>query len=927
MRGTLRAGRLAVLAVAVLALLVASGAGAQGGEAGEGSSVVEVVVADRAELDRLVGEGFDLDHSLKHTDDGIVVNAVVTPSERRELETLGFTIGATVQSAADLDQVLAERNAVKAAKARSAGLQLQLLEAENENLKVLRADWFTSLGTPQLSVEALHVDGASSSVTLQLEWDSGPGTPMGSGGSISLQRFVDAGVYMYHRRQTSAPVQPDLVRVTASTGDVVTAKVTEWLPPDDSPTRPRFEDFVDNYMDPTELHERINQLAAEFPELAEVRDLPFDTNGYRRKAQTILEPPGTRLVVDAPSPAAGTYGAVEASFGPDAPVAGVAGSVALVSDGSSLPSEGCNPLVGFPAGAIALVDRGSCPFTQKVLNAQAAGAVAVVVANNVPGAPFAMGGSAPGITIPAAMISQDDGATLKAGLPASGRLHGAPPLDPSRVVVGSLAWGHEGGNDITIELVDPGAPSSPLAVSVMGAHIRVSLATGASGALASTAADVAAALNAGAGSVVRSYTYRGNDGDGIAQPQATTQLTDFLDAPAHVSRDPFQVQALVLGRTRDGSKPGVLAYAQEHAREWVPPLVTVETAERLLRNEAHDGRIRQLFRNLEIWIIPSVNPDGGHYSFYDDNGQRRNMTNHCEDDNSDPNRRDSWGVDNNRNYDYGSLFDGYSGASTSCLSDVFAGPSELSEPENRNLTWVVDENPNIRFSMNLHSSGNYFMWSPGAYALPGRVLLPRPDPGEEAYFYQASNRILTAIKRYRGLSVTPARTGPIADVLYSAAGNSGDRLWYVNRVFAWNFEVGTSFQPEWEEAHAETMEFANGLEELLGVAHDWSRDEQPPRSRLQPGGLRFTGPVDLTFDTPNEPAIVYYTLDGSRPTFENALRLESAGPRQGAAPITITETTTINWFSVDMAGNVELGYDPDNPASQNYQSRTIEIVD
>ena len=927
MRGTLRAGRLAVLAVAVLALLVASGAGAQGGEAGEGSSVVEVVVADRAELDRLVGEGFDLDHSLKHTDDGIVVNAVVTPSERRELETLGFTIGATVQSAADLDQVLAERNAVKAAKARSAGLQLQLLEAENENLKVLRADWFTSLGTPQLSVEALHVDGASSSVTLQLEWDSGPGTPMGSGGSISLQRFVDAGVYMYHRRQTSAPVQPDLVRVTASTGDVVTAKVTEWLPPDDSPTRPRFEDFVDNYMDPTELHERINQLAAEFPELAEVRDLPFDTNGYRRKAQTILEPPGTRLVVDAPSPAAGTYGAVEASFGPDAPVAGVAGSVALVSDGSSLPSEGCNPLVGFPAGAIALVDRGSCPFTQKVLNAQAAGAVAVVVANNVPGDPFAMGGSAPGITIPAAMISQDDGATLKAGLPASGRLHGAPPLDPSRVVVESLAWGHEGGNDITIELVDPGAPSSPLAVSVMGAHIRVSLATGASGALASTAADVAAALNAGAGSVVRSYTYRGNDGDGIAQPQATTQLTDFLDAPAHVSRDPFQVQALVLGRTRDGSKPGVLAYAQEHAREWVPPLVTVETAERLLRNEAHDGRIRQLFRNLEIWIIPSVNPDGGHYSFYDDNGQRRNMTNHCEDDNSDPNRRDSWGVDNNRNYDYGSLFDGYSGASTSCLSDVFAGPSELSEPENRNLTWVVDENPNIRFSMNLHSSGNYFMWSPGAYALPGRVLLPRPDPGEEAYFYQASNRILTAIKRYRGLSVTPARTGPIADVLYSAAGNSGDRLWYVNRVFAWNFEVGTSFQPEWEEAHAETMEFANGLEELLGVAHDWSRDEQPPRSRLQPGGLRFTGPVDLTFDTPNEPAIVYYTLDGSRPTFENALRLESAGPRQGAAPITITETTTINWFSVDMAGNVELGYDPDNPASQNYQSRTIEIVD
>jgi hypothetical protein len=118
--------------------------------------------------------------------------------------------------------VLAERNAVKAAKARGAGLQSAYSsgpeQTENPNLKVLRADWFTTTGTSQLNVEALHVNGASSSLTLQLEWDTGPGTPMGSGGSISLQRFVDAGVYMYHRRQTGSPVQPDKVRVTSSTG-------------------------------------------------------------------------------------------------------------------------------------------------------------------------------------------------------------------------------------------------------------------------------------------------------------------------------------------------------------------------------------------------------------------------------------------------------------------------------------------------------------------------------------------------------------------------------------------------------------------------------------------------------------------------------------------------------------------------------------
>ena len=59
------------------------------------------------------------------------------------------------------------------------------------------------------------------------------------------------------------------------------------------------------------------------------------------------------------------------------------------------------------------------------------------------------------------------------------------------------------------------------------------------------------------------------------------------------------------------------------------------------------------------------------------------MTNHCADDNADPGRRNAWGVDLNRNYRVGSGFDGYDGASTSCISDTFQGPAELSEPEAR----------------------------------------------------------------------------------------------------------------------------------------------------------------------------------------------------------------------------------------------------
>ena len=126
------------------------------------------------------------------------------------------------------------------------------------------------------------------------------------------------------------------------------------------------------------------------------------------------------LTVDAPSPAAGTYSMTSANFGPLAPESGIAGAIALVNDGSANPTHGCQPLVGFPAGAIALADRGTCTFVQKALMAQQAGAVALVVGNNAPGSPITLGGDSDEVMIPSGMISLADTNTIKAGLPATG---------------------------------------------------------------------------------------------------------------------------------------------------------------------------------------------------------------------------------------------------------------------------------------------------------------------------------------------------------------------------------------------------------------------------------------------------------------------------------------------------------------------------
>ena len=327
-----------------------------------------------------------------------------------------------------------------------------------------------------------------------------------------------------------------------------------------------------------------------------------------------------------------------------------------------------------------------------------------------------------------------------------------------------------------------------------GNNLTVSLATNAEGAPTSTAAQVRDAINAhpGASALVTAYLYNGNAGAGIVPVRARVQLSDYLAAPAHVKRGPFDQRVLRIGKQRDGTKTGVFIYCQQHAREWVTPITCLETAERLVRNYATDPTTKAYVDNLDIFILPSVNPDGGHYSFYDFGSKRRNMSNYCVLGQTSGNvgNRNNWGVDLNRNSSVGSLFDGYSGASTSCTSDTSSGPFELSEPEIRNEKWVVTNFPKIKFSINVHTHGGYFMWSPGAYSTNPRTTLPAPNIGIENYFFQVSETILSHIKDSRDTVIPPDRTGPMSDTLYSAAGNSIDEQWYNHGIIAYLFEAG-----------------------------------------------------------------------------------------------------------------------------------------
>jgi len=127
------------------------------------------------------------------------------------------------------------------------------------------------------------------------------------------------------------------------------------------------------------------------------------------------------LTINSPAAIAGVKQAGSAAFG--AQFFNVSGNVTLANDGGgATTSDGCEALVGFPAGDIALIDRGNCPFTAKAANAHRVGASAVIIANNAVGPAPGLGGADPTIVIPVMSLSLADAGLVKANFPVNATL-------------------------------------------------------------------------------------------------------------------------------------------------------------------------------------------------------------------------------------------------------------------------------------------------------------------------------------------------------------------------------------------------------------------------------------------------------------------------------------------------------------------------
>ncbi|MEP3329323.1 M14 family metallopeptidase [Sedimentitalea sp.] len=308
-------------------------------------------------------------------------------------------------------------------------------------------------------------------------------------------------------------------------------------------------------------------------------------------------------------------------------------------------------------------------------------------------------------------------------------------------------------------------------------------------------------------------------------------LTTLIELP-NLTEQSRASYALSIGRKRAGETSTVMVLGGVHAREWVPPDALTSLAADILgaaqsgTGLAYGGavfsatEIAAILDGVQLILFPCVNPDGRVYSQTVDNNWRKNRS-----VNSVNAVGVCHGVDLNRNFDILWDFEDHflpgsvASSSDPCHPTLYAGASANSEPETRNVIWLLDNFPGTGWFVDVHSfiPGVLHSWGLDQNqsdepdqnfrnpVFDGKRGAPNDDYGEFLPLADAG--------RLQGLSciMRDAATDVAGDIydampafnLYATSGASDDYAYsrhYTDenraKILGFTIECGREFQPD-----------------------------------------------------------------------------------------------------------------------------------
>ncbi|MFD8083023.1 M14 family metallopeptidase [Kitasatospora sp. NPDC059722] len=328
-------------------------------------------------------------------------------------------------------------------------------------------------------------------------------------------------------------------------------------------------------------------------------------------------------------------------------------------------------------------------------------------------------------------------------------------------------------------------------------------------------------------------------------------LAQLVDLP-ETSVENRTIHALKIGAPAPFPKDAVVMLGGVHAREWGSCEILVHLAADLL--EAHQNgtglgyggatysaaQVTGLLQRLDLVLLPLVNPDGRLYSQTVQPMWRKNRNPAYGGGNPAPG---CTGVDLNRNYDF--LFDFTTAFSPAadvthmstnpCDPMVYAGPHAFSEPETRNVRWLLDQYPRTGWLIDVHSYSEDMLYNWGdddnqsdnprmnfqnatfdhrrgvANDLDYAEYIDKGDVDNEVLL---AERFCQGVASVRGIVYTP-KTG---FNLYPTSGTSDDYAFarhFVDpqkgRVLGFTVEWGTEFHPKWADMEKIILDVDAGL--------------------------------------------------------------------------------------------------------------------